>query len=64
MKQFIVSALALTSVAACAGAGHAGAGHADEPAAQLFRRCTSCHQPPDAEFATDRAWLDQIRRTA
>ena len=30
-----------------------------------FRRnCTHCHQPPDLQFATDRAWLDQVHRTA
>ena len=30
-----------------------------------FRRnCLHCHQPPDLQFATDRAWLDQVHRTA
>ncbi len=28
------------------------------------RSCMHCHQPPDLQFATDRAWLDQIKRTA
>ena len=47
---------------------------ADEPsidsekiaaAGQNFRKnCITCHQPPDRAFATDRAWLDQINRTA
>ncbi len=27
-------------------------------------QCLSCHQPPDLTLATDRAWLDQIKRTA
>jgi len=31
----------------------------------LFQKnCISCHQPPDLKFATDRAWLDQLNRTA
>ena len=28
------------------------------------KNCISCHQPPDLKFATDRAWLDQLNRTA
>ena len=28
------------------------------------QRCVSCHQPPDLRFSTDRAWLDQVNRTA
>jgi hypothetical protein len=31
----------------------------------LFRdRCVTCHSIPDTSIATDRAWLDQIHRTA
>jgi cytochrome c553 len=26
--------------------------------------CTRCHLPPDARYATDRAWLNQVRDTA
>ena len=34
-------------------------------AGRLFEKnCISCHRPPDMAFATDRAWLDQIDRTA
>ena len=34
-------------------------------AGKLFEKnCMPCHHPPDLEFATDRAWLDQINRTA
>ena len=34
-------------------------------AGNLFEKnCISCHRPPDLAFATDRAWLDQIKRTA
>ena len=25
--------------------------------------CIRCHQPPDVNMATDRAWLDQVKRT-
>ena len=32
--------------------------------AKFQRNCTHCHQPPDLQFATDRAWLDQVHRTA
>lgn len=35
-----------------------------EAGAIFQRNCASCHQPPDTQFATDRAWLDQINRTA
>lgn len=28
------------------------------------KTCAHCHQSPDLRFATDLAWLDQIRRTA
>lgn len=32
---------------------------------EMFRdNCIVCHQPPDSQFSTDRAWLDQIHRTA
>ena len=35
-----------------------------DDAGTLFRkRCASCHEVPDKTLATDRAWLDQIRRT-
>ena len=32
--------------------------------AKFQQNCISCHQPPDLALATDRAWLDQINRTA
>ncbi len=35
-----------------------------ESGAKFQRNCTLCHQPPDLQFATDRAWLDQVHRTA
>lgn len=34
-------------------------------AGRLFEKsCLACHRPPDARFETDRAWLDQVNRTA
>jgi hypothetical protein len=32
--------------------------------ANFRNTCTTCHQPPDLKFATDRAWLDQVYRTS
>ncbi|MCI0376176.1 MAG: hypothetical protein L0215_01085 [Gemmataceae bacterium] len=33
-------------------------------AKRMFAGCQHCHQPPDLNLAIDRAWLDQIKRTA
>lgn len=32
--------------------------------ARYQRNCMGCHQPPDTRFATDLAWIGQIRETA
>jgi len=33
--------------------------------AEIFRsQCASCHTVPDTRFATDRAWLEQVKDTA
>jgi hypothetical protein len=32
--------------------------------AKFQTNCMHCHRPPDLRFRTDRAWLDQIHRTA
>jgi hypothetical protein len=37
---------------------------AEPPSRQFGASCADCHQPPDLEFSTDRAWLDQVKRTA
>ncbi len=34
-----------------------------EAGAHFQKTCVSCHVPPDLRFATDRAWLGQIRET-
>jgi mono/diheme cytochrome c family protein len=37
----------------------------DKSAGAVFRaRCAACHTVPDPALRTDRAWLDQINRTA
>jgi len=60
MVRFGITLIAITTVTAPAVA------QTDVQAAgQTFRtRCLSCHQPPDTSLAMDRAWLDQIQRTA
>jgi hypothetical protein len=35
-----------------------------EAGAKYQKNCMGCHQPPDLDFATDRAWIGQIQRTA
>lgn len=48
------------------GAQETPAGAQETPdAATLFeQRCSNCHTVPDRAIATDRAWLDQVQRTA
>lgn len=36
-----------------------------ESAGLMFaQKCASCHVAPDPAFATDRAWISQLRETA
>ena len=36
-----------------------------EAFSELFaKNCVACHQPPDARFAVDRAWITQLADTA
>jgi mono/diheme cytochrome c family protein len=37
---------------------------ATEARSQFQANCQGCHQPPDLAYSSDRAWLDQIQRTA
>lgn len=37
---------------------------APDVAAMFKRRCAGCHTVPDVGLRTDRAWLDQVKRTA
>lgn len=46
---------------------HGGArAHAepDDPRVLFEQRCVACHVGPDLAFATDRAWVEQVRGTA
>ena len=67
-RTFVVGAALLIGAAAICQAeeeakpdGVASTAHARQAFEQ---RCANCHVPPDLRFATDRAWLDQVRRTA
>lgn len=57
----------ISIVCVLAGAGQLGA-QEREPAnhpGQMFRaQCAVCHTVPDTAFATDRAWLEQVKVTA
>jgi hypothetical protein len=46
----------------CAGVSVSAA--EDAAGNQHWKGCVRCHQPPDLAFATDRAWLNQVRETA
>ena len=35
-----------------------------EAGRKFQKNCRGCHQPPDLRYATDLAWLDQIKRTS
>ena len=35
-----------------------------DPGALFSARCAACHTVPDPTLRTDRAWLDQVHRTA
>ncbi len=35
-----------------------------DPARLFEQGCQACHQPPDLQFAVDRAWLNQVKDTA
>lgn len=54
--------------AVCLAAGavvEAQEGHGEPEVAGMFRdRCSTCHTVPDPAVRTDRAWLDQVRRTS
>ena len=67
-----IASLCLAGAAASlALASFAGAPAEDPPArdrvdpGRYFRtNCAACHAVPDPAIATDRAWLDQVRRTS
>ncbi len=60
-------AAALAVPGSRAAVGEEGEGKADGAAAasRLFAaQCASCHAAPDPARGTDRAWIDQVHRTA
>ncbi len=40
------------------------AGDQDDAGKSFQARCANCHTVPDPAIRTDRAWLDQVKRTA
>lgn len=63
----LLAVLGIMSVETVTRAQDGDDAHAPTPerAAQLFaNRCASCHVYPDAQRATDRAWLGQIMETS
>ena len=60
--------ISLIATAVALGGANSATAQSDALVAKVgakFRRnCTHCHQPPDLRFATDKAWLDQVHRTA
>jgi uncharacterized membrane protein len=64
--RYAITAGAL-ALAVGLGAPHTPALRADEKpdVATMFKaRCAGCHAVPDVGLRTDRAWLDQVKRTA
>jgi len=59
-------AAALAALLPRAASSQDAAGPEEVPGVEsTFRRqCASCHAVPDRALRTDRAWLDQVRRTA
>lgn len=56
---------AVTTMLAAAGTLSGQTAKAIQRAGKIFEnRCARCHVIPDPEHRTDRAWLDQVNRTA
>ncbi|MBI4616945.1 MAG: hypothetical protein HY720_25255 [Planctomycetes bacterium] len=63
MRRFTLMAGLVLAVASGAALGQAT--DEEQAAAKLYgESCSNCHRAPDLRFDTDRAWLDQIERTA
>ena len=62
LRMSLIAAAAALLVASSAAAQSDGL--VAEVGANFARNCVLCHQPPDLRFATDRAWLGQVDRTA
>ncbi len=60
-----IAAFFISAAAICYAEDEAKPEDAAVHARSVFeKRCANCHVPPDLRFATDRTWLDQVRRTA
>ena len=58
---------ALVSLVVCATTGDAAeptAAEVAEAGVKYRKTCLHCHEAPDLRFETERAWLDQVNRTA
>ncbi len=65
MIRRILGITAIAAVAALALDAPTQAEKSESDIATMFRsRCANCHAVPDIKLATDRAWLDQVNRTA
>lgn len=56
-------ASALSALGFHGGSGGSARGDEQEAATLFAERCSTCHTVPDPALRTDRAWLDQVRRT-
>jgi cytochrome c2 len=58
---------AFVALTACATSGRAAeptSAEVAEAGAKYRKTCRHCHEAPDLRFETERAWLDQVNRTA
>ena len=60
----LAAALATITTAAAAAPPPPADISPQDAGARFTKNCSGCHQPPDLTFATDRAWLAQLRETA
>ena len=64
-KLSMLSALVSLSVYATAvRAAEPTAAEVAEAGVKYRKTCLHCHEAPDLRFETERAWLDQVNRTA
>jgi mono/diheme cytochrome c family protein len=65
MRSIMIgTGLALATAVALAVSPAADAKDEPDVAAMFQQRCANCHAVPDPALRTDRAWLDQVNRTA
>jgi mono/diheme cytochrome c family protein len=64
MRSLPFALLLVSTVAVAASTNAPVDDHVEEAGRTFQAQCLSCHTPPDLRLATDRAWLDQVKRTA